>query len=532
MCEGYSLPKTKAAPSRSERLLLPKPKLVSLMASSNETYAESSLSADYRPPAPLMPTFGFELNEEDKWYFTLYRDQVSHELSPHSQSNFFSRTSLRDSMVNRCVHHSILSIGAYARALMDLHDEYPSCDKLSRTWWPPSVLNRHHQAALVHHAKALSHLRSNIRLYGLDGRITLAATLLFIVFENMQGNYHSSGNLIRSGIKVLTNIRNRDTDPRSILHRQWHRHLTVPPDEVDEMTNMFAQHSIESAYIPFGHGKSAYHMLFTEDDDDTNFGLASPLTFTVPQTLEQARHIWIYLAVQLATFLCKCAWHNLNPDYDFDDEAAFREQAMYLTLLNDLGVGLDSLLFSTMDSRESQSLELLRVHHTIAIISTTCCLDPTEMTYDDFLPQFEDLIQRCRLLGDYPPDIPVKIGFSNEAGRLPLLAFVGAKCRSARVRSEAVELLRSADWREGSWDSSSIANAVTGIMKLEGQADELSGPSSSSSSNLGDTVPAKARYTWSNMFWDFEKRQMHVEYTKILPNALGALEKVSYAMGV
>ncbi|KAI1774225.1 hypothetical protein F4818DRAFT_76798 [Hypoxylon cercidicola] len=520
MCEGYAPPKTKAPTTRPGRLLLPKPKLSSLVAASSGTIAESSQPADYHLLVPPTPNFGFELNEEDKWYFALYRDQVADELSPYCPANFFSRTSLRDSMVSRCVHHSILSIGAYSRALMDLHNECPSGGKVSRTWWPPSVLNRHHQAALVHHAKALSYLRSNMRQYGIDGRVTMMATLLFIVFENMQGNYHSSGNLIRSGIKVLTNIRNKGSDPRSIVHRQWHRYLTTPRDEVDEMTDMFARHSVASAFVPFAHGKFAYHMLFTEDEsDEVDFGLHSPFTFTVPQTLEQARQIWIYLMVQLADFLSKASWHNLHPDYDFDDAAAFREQAIFLALLGDLGVGLDALLFTAMDGRQTQVLELLRLHQAVAVVATSCCLDPTEMAYDDYLPQFEDVVRRCRFLFGAEAS---RVGFTNDAGRLPLLAFAGAKCRCARVRREVVELMRASDWREGSSDSSSLANAIAGLMKLEGQDGGDSG-----------AVPEKERrYAWSNMFWDFEGRQMHVEYTKVLPDALGEFERVRYAMGV
>ncbi|KAI2641418.1 hypothetical protein GGS26DRAFT_3458 [Hypomontagnella submonticulosa] len=521
MCEGYAPPKNKTQTCRSERLLLPKPKLASIEPSAKTTVA-SSQAAERRPSPVLMPSFGFELNEEDKWYFALFRDQICYELSPYFRSGFWAQTSLRDGMVNRCVHHSILSIGAYGRALMDLRNEYSPNAKISRTWWPPSVINRHHQAALVHHAKALSHLRSNIRSYGIDARLTMAATLLFIVFENMQGNYHSSGSLIRSGIKVLTNI--RGIDSRSILRRQWQRYLTAPRDEVDEMTNMFARHSVASAYVPFAHGKFAYHILFTEDEnDDFELGLATPFTFSVPQTLEEARQIWDYLAMQLASFQSKTTWHKLNPEYEFDEEAAYREQAVYLTQLNDLGVGLDSLLFSSTDSRETKGLELLRLHHTVAVIAISCCLDSTEMMYDEFLPQFEDVVQRCQLFTDFPSDIPVKVGFTNEAGRLPLLAFVGAKCRTARVRSEAVELMRRSDWREGSWDSSSLANAVTGIMKLEEQPE---------TSNPARIVPAKARYTWSNVFWDFEKQQMMVEYTKVLPNPFGEFERVSYVMGV
>ncbi|KAI8966184.1 hypothetical protein F5Y11DRAFT_215180 [Daldinia sp. FL1419] len=517
ICEGYAPPKVKTASCRPERLLLPKPKLASGQPAKIATVSQS---ADYRSPTPLMPTFGFELNDDDKWYFTLFRDQIAHELSPYFRSTFWSQTSLRDSMVNRCIHHSILSIGAYGRALMDLREGYTVNGKRCRTWWPPSALNRHHQAALIHHAKALSHLQSNIRTYGIDGRLTMAATLLFIVFENMQGNYLSSGNLIRSGIKVMRNIRGPDT--KSILRRQWNRCLSAPRDEVDEMTTMFARHSVATACAPFAHGKFAYHILLTEDEDeDGDTGLDGPFAFSPPHTLDQARQIWDHLMVQIASFQAKIVWHNSNLEYDFDEPAAFRDQAMYLAQLNDLGVTLDSLLFSTVDVRDRQGLELLRMHHTIATVSTSCCFDSTEMMYDQYIPQFEDVVRRCKQFADFPSGITTKIGFTNESGRLPLLAFVGMKCRKASVRQEAVDLLTQCDWRESTWDSENLASVVTGIMRLEGQLDPI---------DPDYLVPAKERYVWTNIFWDFEKRQMLLEYTKVLPNELGDLDKVSYVV--
>ncbi|KAG4220243.1 hypothetical protein PC116_g31278, partial [Phytophthora cactorum] len=212
----------------------------------------------------------------------------------------------------------------------------------------------------------------------------------------MQGNYLSSGNLIRSGIKVLRNIRGADYS-KSILRRQWYRCLSTPRDEVDEMALMFARHSVATACIPFSHGKFAYHILLTEDEDeDGDTGLDGPFTFSPPQTLEQTRQIWDHLIVQISSFTSKIVWHNSNPDYDFDEPAAFREQAMYLAQLNDLGVALDSLLFSTVDTRDRQGLELLRLQHTIAYVGTSCCFDSTEMMYDQYIPQFEDVVQRCK----------------------------------------------------------------------------------------------------------------------------------------
>ncbi|CAJ2510359.1 Uu.00g050620.m01.CDS01 [Anthostomella pinea] len=589
-CEGYAPPKVKRSMVRSERPLLPK--LASSSQPPTRTHTRSLQPASSNTSILPMPSFGFELVDEDGWYFALFRDQVAHELSPYSPSNFWSQTSLRDSMVNKCIHHSILSIGAYARAVVELKEEYPWNPNMSRPWWPPSVLNRHHQAALVHHAKALSFLRSDIEMYGIDGRTTMAATLLFIVFENMQGNYHSSGNLIRSGIKVLTNIRGTSSGPESTLRHQRNRYLVTAPDEVDEMADMFARHSISSAYMPFAHGKCAYHLLFTEDDefdgddDDEDDDLPEPFAFNVPQNWEEARRNWDYLLPLLANFHTRSAWHHMNPDYDFDEAAARRQQAMYLAQLQDFGEALDSqaLHFSSTSTntcdwgreteiettRQCQGLELLRLHHLLAVVFISCCLDATEVAYDDFLPQFDDAIDRSRRIinarlssssssssstsstgggrcssSSRPATTTTTTGFTNEVGLLLLLAFVGAKCRARRVRAEALDLISRVDWREGAWDGTSLGSALAGLVRLEGQgqgqqihhADVVDCRQQEAARQLGIMdvnvvdVPPEARFTLTNMFWDFDKRCMSVEYTKCLPNdGTGEFERVSCVM--
>ncbi|KAI1485359.1 hypothetical protein F5X96DRAFT_660332 [Biscogniauxia mediterranea] len=548
MCEGYAPPKVKRIAVRTERLLLPKLAPPTQIASPASTPALRP--ADGHASILPMPSFGFEFDDDDRWYFALFRDQVALELSPYHQSHFWTRTSLRDSMDNKCIRHSILSIGAFARALMELREEHPWNTNMSRPWWPPTVLNRHHQAALVHQAKALSHLRSYIHMYGVASRLTMTATLLFIVFENMQGNYHSSGNLIRSGIKVLTNMRSLDCGggrEYSLRHRR-HHYLTAPRDEFNEMADMYTRHSITYAYIPFSHGKLAYHLLFADDADDADdaaaaeaseideFYFAAPYALEMPRTPEQARRTWDYLSPLLANFHSKAVWHNLYPDYDIDVDALRREQATHLAQLRELGHALDAL-HAEHHHHHGLGLELLRLHHALATAFVSCCLDPAEEAYDGFLPQFEDCLRRGRAFieamastATAPP--PRKVGFSNEAGILVMLAFVGFKCRVRRVRLEVLELLGRYSWREGSWDSTSLANAVTGLMRLEGQLPSGSDDDAEALDAAAEAVPpAAARYTWANMFWDFENRRMIVEYTKLLPNEFGEFDRVRCVMG-
>lgn len=475
-------------------------------------------SDDTLIPLLVSPNFGFEISDDDSWYFTLFRDQVVYDLSPCHESNFWIRSSLRDSMTMRSIRHSILSIGAYARGLIDLNNDYPWIASADRPWWPASVVNRHHQAALSHHAKALSFLRQDIKANGVDSRTTMAATLLFIVFENMQGNYHAAGNLVRSGIKVLNNLGRLKG---SNFHWQAYCEAFEAPDEIDEMAHMFSRHSISTVNMPFPHGKSAYHMLLETDaseDDETPF-IEYSTQSSIPRTLEHGRVIFDTLQPSLGGFYVKALWHNLNSNYFFDEGEMAGEQALYLSKLQDFGNGLVTLAATERDDVKLRGLDFLGIHQLVATVYVSCCLDQTESMYDDFAPQFEEIVARTRLFSNRA-SARNQTGFSNEVAVLPLLAFVVAKCRVHRVRLDALSLIRHSRFREGPWDGTSLSNAMVGLMRLEGQenTEEPTGP----------MPPPHSRWAWTNMFWDFEKRQMSIEYTKVLPNEMGEFEKRSW----
>ncbi|KAK9780479.1 hypothetical protein SCAR479_02594 [Seiridium cardinale] len=518
VCEGYAPPKTAKQVSRADRPLLPRPKLAALASSKGPS---SLQPASAQLPLLISPGLGLDLNDDEGWYFSLYRNKVAQDLSPCFNDNFWSRFTLRDSMSRKSIRHSILSIGAYARALAELKSEHPLLHAADRPWWPVSVVNRHREAALTHHAQALAWLRQEIHANGVDNRATMVATLLFIVFENMMGNYHSSGNLIRSGIKVLNNMSR--TRSRKFVWRTYCGAFE-PPDEIDEMAHIFLRHSTSSVYLPFPHGKSAYHMLFEEDDDanplnDTgdNISVLFSTQTNIPRTLEHARAVWETIYSAIGKFYAKAVWRNLNPNYEIDDDA-FIDQALLVTRLHDFGTGIAALMLVDHDDRTDRGLKFLEVHHLVATILVSCCLDRTEVSYDEFAPQFMDLVEKFKALSRRKA-FPNESGFSNEVGMLPLFAFVASKCRIHPVRVEALELLRNSSWREGSWDGISLANAVNNLMELEGQSDQ--------DVALGAFMPPpEMRYIWTNMFWDFENRRMTMEYTKAWSNEPSDFEKV------
>ncbi|ORY71060.1 uncharacterized protein BCR38DRAFT_470102 [Pseudomassariella vexata] len=442
-CEGYVQPKPSKAVSRAERLLLPKAGPAPLLAKS--TVNSEFQPAGVQPPLLLSPGLGFEIGDDDG------------------------------------------CIGAYARALIDLTNDYPWITSADRPWWPASVVNRHHQAALSHHSKALSYLRQDIEVNGVDSRTTMAVTLLFIVFENTQGT-------------------------------------------TMQLAVSYARGS-SSANIPFPHCKSAYHLLLDEDDlptDEENVPNEYTIQATTPHSFQHAHAILETILPSLGKFYAKAVWHNLHSSYEFDEDDMTREQALHLAKVRGFGNLVIALKAAETDGAQLQGLSFMTMHHQVATIFLSSCLDRTETTYDHFTSQFEEIVSEARQYFRLPA-MGNKSGFTNENGLLPLLSFVVAKCRVRRTRLAALDMIRRSTWREGPWDGTSLSNAMDGLMKLEGQM-----PFEDQSGYVDDffdcVPPPESRYTWTNIFWDFERRQMTMEYTKILPNDQGEFEKVKCVM--
>ena len=208
------------------------------------------------------------------------------------------------------------------------------------TGCPPAHLNGvhprpnwHHQAALANYSKALAYLRKDMETKGLDARLTMIATLLFIVFENMQGNYHAAGSLIISGIKVFSTLRSgfsaassapgspESTTPSPTTIPSFAGPippplLPEPDEEMSEMMQMFARHSIVTAHSPFPHCKLAYHLLLDQRLSDRAQDM---IVARNPTTLEQLRMNWDYTFPSLGRFFQKCAWRNFNRAYVNED---------------------------------------------------------------------------------------------------------------------------------------------------------------------------------------------------------------------
>jgi len=351
------------------------------------------------------------------------------------------------------------------------------------------------------------------------------------------------------------------------------------------MATMFARHSISYVFVPFHHAKFAYHLLITDDTDDeetdsdsdgeqtrrssisAEHDVFADFVSEWPQTVPEAQARWDHLLPVLASFQSKTVWQNLNPSIETDHLATLEEQAGLLSELHNFQSALDTLAAASVhvDSYASLhhncALELLQLQATMAAVFVSCCTDLTEMAYDGFLAEFETVLARASVLMHSAPQNkrPTKIGFTNDAGVLQLLAFIGTKCRVRRVRQTAIALLKNHEWREGHWDGVSLALGIEGLMRLEGQWFAASAPqdlvpstaslaipqmtvsnttihglSPSPKPEVVSTTPMvpppQCRHTWTNMFWDFEKRHLTLTYSRVMRDELGKFQTATWTM--
>ncbi|KAH8909252.1 hypothetical protein BR93DRAFT_926396 [Coniochaeta sp. PMI_546] len=321
-------------------------------------------------------------------------------------------------------------------------------------------------------------------------------------------------------------------------------HSDFPDEDTVEIARMYARHSITRLFMPFPHCRSAYHML---TETPVSFGVVSRLDKEIAfSTIQEAQTIWDLYLPSLANFVQKCTWHNLNLAYEFDIRAARRQQSYHEAWLGSFGTALGYLDSIRCIKRKKKAFErddklplcasvvaLLTLQYTVASIFTKCCLDPSELMYDAHVDQFREIISRCRGLtpclaensralitrvskGDHDASRGrQRLFFVNDAGILPILGFVACKCRDRVVRQEALCLIEHSDWREGGWDSLSLARGIRALLELEDMGMESSGRSLSSS----------ARFAWTNASSHLSQGTLNLEFTRLLPSEDGEYAK-------
>jgi hypothetical protein len=121
------------------------------------------------------------------------------------------------------------------------------------------------------------------------------------------------------------------------------------------------------------------------------------------------------------------------------------------------------------DDREKAGAALLIAQTKVNTIMLAGTFFTTETAYDVFLPEFRAIVTLSDtilpyVLSSYEGREP---RFSIDIGIVAGLFLVGSRCRFDEVRTRAIDMLFSSNYREGIWDALAVAHVARWLRGLE-----------------------------------------------------------------
>ena len=460
------------------------------------------------PPSPGLSPTRTKFSSTDIPYLDFFRYQLIDEFAGYSCTDFWSRVVLCEAMTSDCVRHVVLAVAALSKGISESpRERHPSA--LS-PWTVKSVVNTTHGVALRHYVAALSVFRQQHLANGIQSpRTVLIMTLLLVTFELLQGNMDCVDSLLTTSIHLL----------RGSLTHFFRNDKTLTPsqkrkeDDVGDIEHMLPFLSITGGWTPFLKTQQANLSIW-----DT-----SPLVDNVPcldhrfDPLElQTR--WARFFLRATTFTGQ-SFMIVSQPHDEETLNQWRDQQeTYLAHLAQWRAIIDSALAKNnppLKQRETNALEVMRLHCQMLDIGLQCCLDKTDTQWDAYNSAFDALVNNCLALAlaTGPKNNTQKRMHGKWTMQMGILSTLGpaiAKCRNHNIRMRALETARRMPWREGAWDAEAELFGKLGAVLLEERGRDPSG-----------IVTAENRWTWVDGSWDVAESRMVGRYVRSVPGEDG-----------
>lgn len=363
-----------------------------------------------------------------------------------------------------------MALGALTQTLVDAE---PRC--AGGRVCPPSnlscgALTEHHEFALSQYNQAIVNLRQTLTRGKAAIRTALMASLLFVCFENLHGDHEAADQQVRSGLGLIDQWQAQARPAGYGSPSEQHHMDALLGDEVFQMFARQNAHAFGRVGSEGNVDPSARMPLWENTDPDS---------FEIPpmfSSVIEARNCFDYLAQRCANFHKVNAPRQLVPDNmpcDGISEWISTERQTCISQLRAFEDALWSLISLQRDgySASGYGPTILYLWNKVCTIHMYAGIGTNECIWDEFLPDFEDIIARSRPIVEksrqdavYPSAV-----FSFETGVVLPLHQTALKCRNGRVRRQAISLLLSCPRREGCWDGQLLGRVDAWMMALEEQ---------------------------------------------------------------
>ncbi|KAI0115025.1 hypothetical protein F4814DRAFT_417975 [Daldinia grandis] len=446
--------------------------------------------------APGVRLHDFEGHEV--FYFDLFRNVVVCNLSLNGYKNFWTRTVLRESLRDECVRDCVLGTGALCRAMMDqIHRlKQPGAKSL---WMVPTdslnpVNTRYHRDALQLYTTAISKFRRRMMLESssITPRTILIVSILFIIFEAMQGNTETIDRLMHSAILAL----------ESSMSGSMTFGSRLPPTLDDEgvreadyfLARLSGFNSLLSPFYPAILRNKAYQRTWLCKD-------AIPSS---DQSIQQIEHNFERHTTYML-FWCFRTVQTKLPNDPTDFIKFQEEQTLAIDQSKIWCEFLESKVDQEKDPVQCWSWKIMLVEAKMFNIYAHYRHDPEECEamWDSQLPICREIIALAEsvlqegspLTGTLPPLFEDKLQ--------PMLRSLTCKCRNYDVRSRALALCQKLS---GPWfENKAMVAGMRILVELEERERDASG-----------SIPYRSRLRWNVSSWNDDRTELRMVLTGVV----------------
>jgi hypothetical protein len=418
-------------------------------------------------------------NEQEFCYFRHYCDETIANLAGAFELPIWSRVILQASHDQAYIRHAVISIGKLSkRARVKLaNDSEYSSPAQSIYMESPS---RDESFVLQHYNKFLQGSRRALSSGHQGTRMALIVCLLIICVEGLQWHHRSVFKHLTGGINLLDEWVRGQKKPPALPG------ISSPsPDVVeDEIVEQFRTLELEASVLYDPKPQEDHERLRAEGNETID---RMPETFN---STHEARQYLELIMRRSHHFLGTVVPQKPDPstqegDLDsqslvvsFNNFKTFNgagqslhfEQERYEAELRRWMVAFQPLFQSrTPSHKDFLFAQLLKIRARVLGILLAGELSTSETIYDHFLPDFEEILSMAKSFLAHPGanKIIVDGSYASNAGLIFPLRLIADRSRSRSLRREAISLLKSKAWREGSFSSSSTAQISEWLMEIE-----------------------------------------------------------------
>lgn len=304
---------------------------------------------------------------------------------------------------------------------------------------------------------------------------TLLTCLVFICFEILQGNDVAALVHLEAGLGIFSNLSSEHMTQSSNREQPSLSALAKIFIRLDNQAT-----SLIGSRPPQSISPTNMH----------NLAIASMPCHSSPVMIAQARDT-LHVCLSCVHDYLRSTAETIVPDKETSSlDVAIHERDRHLRSLqawmHEFQDLLQRVYFSSANNNvelptreEAKECAVLWLTYLVTFIKLSTALDPDEVAYDSYLPQFRAIIQHAEAVLESPTQdktisnvaavIPQRKRFTTEVNVIHPLYFTAFKCRHLPVRQRAVALMRIAG-KEGAWDGVIFATIAEHVQDLEEDA--------------------------------------------------------------